>query len=164
MMRMVPRRVAILRRWWWWLAAGAVVAQLVRLRIDHAVPHGPFGPTPTPSDTPSPPAGQPSPSPSPLPGQGIQGPLNILIVGVDTREWITTDAACRHSDDHARQRDLPASSVSLPRDLVVDIPAFAPARFGGQRTKLTHAMSEGLSCPEAPGPTRRRASSWRPRR
>ncbi|MBO4209975.1 putative baseplate assembly protein [Micromonospora echinofusca] len=36
---------------------------------------------------------------------------------------------------------------SLPRDLVVDIPAFPAAGFPGQRTKLTHAMSYGSRVP-----------------
>jgi anionic cell wall polymer biosynthesis LytR-Cps2A-Psr (LCP) family protein len=33
--------------------------------------------------------------------------------------------------------------TSLPRDLVVDIPAFAPAHYGGGRSKITNAMAFG---------------------
>src|SRR6185295_20337814 len=40
-----------------------------------------------------------------------------------------------------------AYMTSLPRDLVVDIPAFAPAHFGGERSKLTHAMTFGSTVP-----------------
>ena len=41
--------------------------------------------------------------------------------------------------------------TSLPRDLVLNIPAFSPSRFGGGQTKLTHAMSYGA---RVPGSTR----------
>ena len=45
--------------------------------------------------------------------------------------------------------------TSLPRDLVVNVPAFAPTGFGGARTKLTHAMSYGSKIPgqRIPNPT-----------
>jgi polyisoprenyl-teichoic acid--peptidoglycan teichoic acid transferase len=90
-----------------------------------------------------------SPSPSPLPGAGITGPLNILIVGVDTREkladWIPhSDAVMILHIDRGLTRGY---LVSLPRDLVVTIPAFAPSHFGGARTKLTHAMAYGSEVP-----------------
>ena len=39
---------------------------------------------------------------------------------------------------------------SLPRDLVVDIPAFPKAGYRGGRTKLTHAMSYGSRVPGKP--------------
>jgi LCP family protein required for cell wall assembly len=42
--------------------------------------------------------------------------------------------------------------TSLPRDLVVDIPAFPPAKFGGAHTKLTHAMSYGSKVPGSKNP------------
>src|SRR4029079_7515972 len=42
--------------------------------------------------------------------------------------------------------------TSLPRDLVVNIPSFAPANFGGGRTKLTHAMSYGARVPGSATP------------
>jgi polyisoprenyl-teichoic acid--peptidoglycan teichoic acid transferase len=95
------------------------------------------------SATPSTPG--PSPSPSPLPGAGIKGPLNILIVGVDTRESIPGWVPHADSDMilHVDKDLTSAYLVSLPRDLLVNIPAYRPSHFGGERTKLTHAMSFG---------------------
>src|SRR5262249_40355607 len=37
--------------------------------------------------------------------------------------------------------------TSLPRDLLVDIPAYGPSHFGGERSKLTHAMAFGSVVP-----------------
>lgn len=149
---MVGRRIAIPLAVVALLAVSVIAGvQLVRLHIDRAIPQANlFGsPTTAPSATLSPLDGQPSPSPSPLPGQGIHGPLNILIVGVDTREWI--GSWMPHADTvmimHVNADLTRAELTSLPRDLVVDIPAFAPAHFGGQRTKLTHAMSLGSAVP-----------------
>lgn len=126
-------------------------AQAIQRGLNDAIPQADLlGPTPTPtvSLVPSP-SGRPSPSPPPLPGAGIQGPLNILIVGVDTREWIPTWVP--HADTvmimHVNADLSQATLTSLPRDLIVDIPAFAPAGFRGQRSKLTHAMSMGSKVP-----------------
>ncbi|HEY0696360.1 MAG TPA: LCP family protein, partial [Micromonospora sp.] len=86
-----------------------------------------------------------SPSPSPQPGADLTGPLNVLLVGVDTRVSVPgwephADAVLLMHIDQALDR---AYLFSLPRDLVVDIPAFPKAKFRGQRTKLTHAMTYG---------------------
>ncbi|MFC7544917.1 LCP family protein [Plantactinospora sp. GCM10030261] len=98
----------------------------------------------TPSAAPS-----TSPSPTPEPGADITGPLTLLLVGVDTR--ISVPGWEPHADAvlvlHVARGLDRAYLYSLPRDLVVDIPAFAPARFPGQRTKLTHAMSYGSRVP-----------------
>jgi LCP family protein required for cell wall assembly len=95
-----------------------------------------FGPPPasataTPSLTPA--------------GMEIDGALNILIIGVDTRTYIKgwpphADAVMiLHVDpDHTH-----AYLTSLPRDMLVDIPAFAPSNFSGTRSKLTNAMAFG---------------------
>jgi anionic cell wall polymer biosynthesis LytR-Cps2A-Psr (LCP) family protein len=104
-----------------------------------------FGPgSPVPTLTPT-----PTPSPTPPPGSDIQGPLNFLIVGIDTRSWVADWVP--HADAvmimHVSADLTTAYLTSLPRDLVVNIPAFAPARFGGARTKLTHAMSYGAKIP-----------------
>lgn len=102
---------------------------------------------PSRSATPSPPA-----SPTPEPGADITGPLTILLVGVDTR--ISVPGWEPHSDAvlllHVTRDLRHAYLFSLPRDLVVDIPAFAPAQFPGRRTKLTHAMSYGSRVPGKP--------------
>jgi len=141
------------------LAVGGVVAgtQALRSHVDRAIPQADLFGSPTPGTAPSsagPASPSPSPSPSPLPGQDIRGPLNILIVGVDTREWITTWQP--HADTvmimHVNADLTKAELTSLPRDLVVNSPAFAPARFGGSRTKLTHAMSEGSVVPGSSRP------------
>ena len=161
MMTRLRRRVAIT------VAVVAVVAvgvaggvYAVERWVDRAVPQADlFGPSATPSGTLSQsptgaPSPTPSPSPSPLPGAGIRGPLNILIVGVDTREWIPTWKP--HADTvmilHISADLSRAQMTSLPRDMIVNIPPFAPARFGGRRTKLTHAMSEGSFVPGSSRP------------
>ncbi|MFV2099940.1 LCP family protein [Micromonospora sp. LOL_024] len=92
------------------------------------------------------PSPQPSPNPStPPPGADITGPLNLLLVGVDTR--VSVPDWEPHADA-VLMLHLPAGLsraylFSLPRDLVVDIPASEPAGYPGGRTKLTHAMSYG---------------------
>jgi polyisoprenyl-teichoic acid--peptidoglycan teichoic acid transferase len=88
-------------------------------------------------------------TPTPEPGVELTGPLNLLLVGVDTRlnqpAWSpNADAVLilHVPDSHDR-----AYLVSLPRDLLVDVPPFEPAGFSGQHTKLTHAMSYGSRVP-----------------
>jgi anionic cell wall polymer biosynthesis LytR-Cps2A-Psr (LCP) family protein len=92
----------------------------------------------------------PSPTASPtLAGMEIPGAMNILLVGIDTRTYVKgwvphADAVMiMHVDpDHTH-----VYLTSLPRDLVVNIPAFAPSRFGGESSKLTHAMAFGSLVP-----------------
>jgi polyisoprenyl-teichoic acid--peptidoglycan teichoic acid transferase len=133
------------------LGGGYAGSLLLRDHVDDSIPQTDlFGPTPSASP------GAPSPegSPSPPAGSDIKGPLNILIVGVDTREsipgWVP------HADAvmilHVDKTLTHAYMTSLPRDLVVPIPAFPPAKFGGQRTKLTHAMSYGSRVPGSKRP------------
>lgn len=85
----------------------------------------------------------------PEPGADITGPLNILLVGVDTR--ISQPGWQPHADAvlimHVPAGLDRAYLFSLPRDLLVDIPPFPKAEFPGQRTKLTHAMSYGSRVP-----------------
>jgi LCP family protein required for cell wall assembly len=109
-----------------------------------------FGATPTPSASPSPtaePLATPVPTPSPTvePGAGIKGPLWVLLAGIDTRAAVPGWQP--HADSvlvlHVTSGLDRGYLFSLPRDLVVDIPAFPPSGYGGGRTKLTHAMSEG---------------------
>ncbi len=131
------------------LGGGIVVGiQLLRHRIDHAIPQADLFGSSSPSASAT---GQPSASPTPTgpPGKDISGPLNVLIVGVDTRtaskNWPP------HADAvmmlHVNADHTKAYLTSLPRDLVVNIPAFAPARFGGERSKLTHSMTFGARVP-----------------
>ncbi|MFC7480086.1 LCP family protein [Luedemannella flava] len=96
----------------------------------------------------TPPAGVPA-SPAPEPGADIKGPLNILLVGIDSRENIKTWQP--HADTvmimHVAKDLKSAYLTSLPRDLVVRVPAFKKANFPGETTKLTHAMSYGARVP-----------------
>ncbi|WP_204290545.1 LCP family protein [Micromonospora gifhornensis] len=95
----------------------------------------------------------PSPSPStPPPGADITGPLNLLLVGIDTR--VSVPGWEPHADAvlilHVPAGLSRAYLFSLPRDLVVDVPAFKPAGYRGGRTKLTNAMSYGSRVPDRP--------------
>ncbi|GAA4579104.1 hypothetical protein GCM10023176_56220 [Micromonospora coerulea] len=128
------------------VAAGAVVA--TRL-VSRSGP-GPVAAsaTPTPSLTTGAPVTS-SPTPPPPPGADVKGPLNFLIVGVDTR--VTVPGWEPHADAVMVMRVEAglkrAYLFSLPRDLVVDIPAFPKSGYPGGRTKLTHAMSYGSRVP-----------------
>jgi polyisoprenyl-teichoic acid--peptidoglycan teichoic acid transferase len=140
-----PRLVALLVGVVVLLAGGGVAAYSLQSRYD--VPSADlFGSSSPPGQSPS--AG-PSATPGPPAGADIKGPLNFLIVGIDTRESIPTWQP--HSDAvmvlHVSKGLDRAYLTSLPRDLLVDIPAFSKARFPGQRTKLTHAMSYGSRVP-----------------
>ena len=105
-------------------------------------------------DVPRPDAGgdvpdSPSPVPTTAPPEELVGPLNLLLVGVDTRPGVPTWSP---KADAVLVLHVPATHdqaylFSLPRDLLVAVPAFEPAGFGGQRTKLTHAMSYGSRVP-----------------
>ncbi|MEW2431444.1 LCP family protein [Micromonospora sp. NPDC047644] len=128
------------------IAAGTVV--VTRLTGDDKPGGAPVAGSPTPS-----PAGTPTPSPSgPPPGADITGPLNLLLVGVDTR--VSVPGWEPHSDAvlvlHVPKGLDRAYLFSLPRDLLVDIPAFPKAGYKGGKTKLTHAMSFGSRVPGKP--------------
>lgn len=72
-----------------------------------------------------------------------EGPLNILLVGIDPR----SDDQAPRSDSilvvHVN-KDMDAAQVfSIPRDLYVDIPAFEKSGFLGGSAKINAAMSYG---------------------
>lgn len=123
------------------VAAGAVAGLVVQGR--YGVPEEDLfggGPAATPT---------PTPSPTPPPGADITGPLDLLLVGIDPRpsqpEWVpNADAVMILHVDATLTR---AYLFSLPRDLLVDVPAFEPAGVGATGTKLTHAMSRGSRVP-----------------
>lgn len=98
------------------------------------------GPTVAPSAT---------PTPTQEPGAGITGPLNLLLVGVDTR--VSQPGWEPHADAvlvmHITKKLDQAYVFSLPRDLLVSVPPFPRAGFAGRTTKLTHAMSYGSRVP-----------------
>jgi polyisoprenyl-teichoic acid--peptidoglycan teichoic acid transferase len=73
----------------------------------------------------------------------IRGPLNILLVGIDPR-----DATAAPLSDSIIVMHVPAGLdraylFSIPRDLVVDIPAFDRNGFRGAKAKINAAMSYG---------------------
>ncbi len=124
------------------VAGIAVVANKAIDKADKAIPQTDLFGTPSPS------AAAPA-SPTPEPGADIKGPLDILLVGIDSRESIKTWQP--HADTvmilHVTKDLKKAYLTSLPRDLVVRIPAFKKANFPGETTKLTHAMSYGSRVP-----------------
>lgn len=134
-------------RWVWLgaaIAAGAVLLAGGAVAVGYALRDRYEVPTADLFGAPSPSLG-PSASPTPEPGADITGPLNILIVGVDTRESVPGWEP--HADAvtilHVPRGLTKGYLFSLPRDLVVDIPAFPKSGYRGGRTKLTHAMSYG---------------------
>jgi LCP family protein required for cell wall assembly len=79
----------------------------------------------------------------------INGPLNILLVGIDQRP---NEPNALPRADSILILHLPAGLdrgylVSLPRDLVVDIPAFEKAGYAGGRGKINGAMAFGSRVP-----------------
>ena len=98
--------------------------------------------------TAAPPAATPT-TPPPSPGADIKGPLDLLLLGVDTR--VTIPDWEPHSDAimllHVEPDLKTAYLYSLPRDLLVKMPAFGKAGFGGGTYKLTEAMSRGSRVP-----------------
>jgi LCP family protein required for cell wall assembly len=78
-------------------------------------------------------------------GRNIDGPINIVLVGVDTRTN-STDLIRADSTTivHINAAHTEASMVTLPRDSLVSIPAFPESRFAGsRRAKLTEAFALG---------------------
>jgi len=73
----------------------------------------------------------------------IRGPVDILMVGIDPR----TDEQTPLSDSiivvHVPKEMDRAYIFSVPRDLVVDIPAFDKTGFRGGRSKINAAMGYG---------------------
>ena len=134
-----------------WVAVAALVALLLvgggvayALRGDS----GETDPVAAPTVAPPSPAST-TPTPAPSPGSDIKGPLDLLILGVDTR--VTIADWQPHSDAimllHVDADLKTGYLTSLPRDLRVDIPAFAKSGYDGGRRKLTEAMAVGARVP-----------------
>jgi LCP family protein required for cell wall assembly len=79
------------------------------------------------------------------PEPALRGPLNYLLIGSDKRA--SDPGAGQRSDTIIiAQVDRNLSHVfliSVPRDLMVDIPAYAPTRFGGASGKINAAFGYG---------------------
>ncbi|GAA1871989.1 LCP family protein [Asanoa iriomotensis] len=131
------------------IAAAVVVVLLIGGAVFAATRGGddaaPAQAAPSPSPTTRPTESAPTPTPTVQPGADIKGPLDILLVGVDTR--VSVPSWEPHADAvlilHVTENLDRGYLYSLPRDLLVDIPAFKKSGYSGGRTKLTHAMSYG---------------------
>jgi LCP family protein required for cell wall assembly len=138
----------------WAVAAAVVVLVLtgvgiaVALNARPASNGRPAAAAPTPAAL-TPAAPLESASPAPLPGADITGPLDLLLLGVDTR--VSDPYWEPHADSimllHVDAGLESGYLYSLPRDLRVDMPSFPPAGFGGGRYKITEAMSRGSRVP-----------------
>jgi polyisoprenyl-teichoic acid--peptidoglycan teichoic acid transferase len=131
----------------WAAAAIAVVMVLTGAGIALALSSRSDPPAAAPAGTAP---AEPTPGGSePPPGADIAGPLDLLIVGVDTRTSIPDWEP--HADAlmllHVEEGLKSGYLYSLPRDLRVDVPAFPKAGFGGGRYKITEAMSRGSRVP-----------------
>jgi LCP family protein required for cell wall assembly len=77
----------------------------------------------------------------------VDGPLNFLLIGSDARR--SNPAMGARADTiivlHVPRSMDRALLLSVPRDLLVDIPPFAPAGFPGEHTKINAAFRYGGS-------------------
>jgi anionic cell wall polymer biosynthesis LytR-Cps2A-Psr (LCP) family protein len=134
----------------WALAAIAVVLVLTGTGVALALSRR-ADPPPAASPASAAPSAAPAPAPAPdtPAGADIDGPLDLLLIGADTRvsipDWEPHADAIMllHVDAGLQSGYL----YSLPRDLRVDVPAFPKAGFRGGRYKITEAMSRGSRVP-----------------
>jgi anionic cell wall polymer biosynthesis LytR-Cps2A-Psr (LCP) family protein len=137
----------------WAVAAIAVVLVLTGAGIAVALASRPDRP-PASAPAAGPSVAPTSASPAPPAGSDITGPLNLLILGIDTRSSIPDWEP--HSDAimllHLDQSLESGYLFSLPRDLRVQIPPFPKAGFTGGRYKITEAMSRGSRVPGSDRP------------
>jgi anionic cell wall polymer biosynthesis LytR-Cps2A-Psr (LCP) family protein len=136
------------------VAAGVFVSfRLLIAAVDHAIPQADLFGISLVDPTTGAPLPSANPSPTTPEGSDITGPLNILILGEDTR--VEAPGWVPHSDAdmvmHISADLTHAWIASLPRDLVVDYPAFPPSGSGAGRGKLTDTMAFGSRLPNNPG-------------
>ncbi|MEU4423903.1 LCP family protein [Actinoplanes sp. NPDC024001] len=139
----------------WAMLAGVVLALIAGIGVAVAINREPSEPAAAPavsapaSTLPVTPSATVSASPAPSPGADIKGPLDLVLVGVDTR--VSIPGWEPHADTimllHVDAGLKSGYLYSLPRDLRVDIPAYKKAGFGGGRYKITEAMSRGSRIP-----------------
>jgi polyisoprenyl-teichoic acid--peptidoglycan teichoic acid transferase len=134
----------------WAVGAGVVVLLLAGIGIAAALRSKPnTSSTRAAAQSSVPPAA----ASTPPPGGDITGPLDLLLIGVDTRVSIPDWEP--HADAimllHVDAGLTAGYLYSLPRALRVNMPAFRPSGFAGGRYKITEAMSRGS---RAPGSTR----------
>ncbi|KUL23332.1 LCP family protein [Actinoplanes awajinensis] len=73
----------------------------------------------------------------------IRGPLNVLLVGIDPRNDHTAPLADSIIVAHVTADRTGAYLFSLPRDLIVAIPAFPTSGSAARRDKINAAMALG---------------------
>ncbi|MEV4274779.1 LCP family protein [Actinoplanes xinjiangensis] len=135
----------------WSIVAGVALALIAGVGVAIAVSRRSSGPAaPAVSSSAVPLASiTPSAPPAPSPGADIKGPLDLVLVGVDTRVSIPDWEP--HADTimlmHVEADLRSAYLYSLPRDLRVDIPAYRKSGFRGGKHKITEAMSRGSRIP-----------------
>jgi LCP family protein required for cell wall assembly len=133
----------------WAMAAGLVVLVLTGVGIAVAFHARPASDDRRTAGAPVSAAPAEPASPAPSPGADITGPLDLLLLGVDTR--VSVPDWEPHADSimllHVDAGLESGYLYSLPRDLRVDMPAFPAAGFGGGRYKITEAMSRGSRVP-----------------
>ncbi|MDI6098478.1 LCP family protein [Actinoplanes sp. NEAU-A12] len=137
----------------WSIVAGVVLALIVGVGVAIAVSRRSSAPVAAPSGAPSPAASASAPAvaapPAPSPGADIKGPLDLVLIGVDTR--VSIPGWEPHADTimllHVEEDLKSAYLYSLPRDLRVEVPAYKKADFAGGRSKITEAMSRGSRIP-----------------
>ncbi len=133
------------------LSAGVAVGVGVAVnRVNRAIPQTDLFGSETPSADPSVDPTEPAET-QPPPGADITGPLNILLAGHDMVNG-DPDRPFPHSDAvlilHIDASLTHAYLTSLPRDLLVDIPANPPSGSGAYYSdKLTHSMTYGSRVP-----------------
>ena len=78
-------------------------------------------------------------------GSTLEGPIDLLLMGVDKRESWSDDTL--HADTiiilHIPATHDQAYLISVPRDTEVEVPAFAPSKYGGGTVKATEAFYWG---------------------
>jgi LCP family protein required for cell wall assembly len=136
----------------WSIVAGTAVALVAGVGVAIAVSRDSSGPAAAPvtSSSAAPNVSStPGASPAPSPGADIKGPLDLVLIGVDTR--VSIPGYEPHADTimllHVEADLKSAYLYSLPRDLRVDIPAYPKSGFRGGKHKITEAMSRGSRMP-----------------
>jgi polyisoprenyl-teichoic acid--peptidoglycan teichoic acid transferase len=78
----------------------------------------------------------------------IEGPVNILLTGVDPRDAQTAPLSDSIMVVHVPKNMEEAYVFSIPRDLIVDIPAYEKSGFRGGRGKINSSMALGSRAPD----------------
>lgn len=78
-------------------------------------------------------------------GRSLDGPIDLLLMGVDARaRWAVDDT---RSDTiivlHINAPHTRASLISIPRDTEVQVPAFGPSKYPGGTAKATEVFFHG---------------------